>query len=177
MSKLRDTSNQLKQNKKTLWQFIMFTLLSLLTTLVDLGSFSLLNYVILIPLKSTPFHFWVFNYDVLAGGLCAFLAFEISFVLSQTFNFFIQRKVTFSANNNLVYSGFMYGLMVLTVFFLQLWIPQLLREGLSRFTGDNWADFILKNINMTLSFLIQFPMNKYVIMRQKKQEKIPTISN
>ena len=177
MSKILDKSNQLKQNKKTLWQFIVFTLLSLLTTLVDLGSFSLLNYVILTPLKSTPFHFWVFNYDVLAGGLCAFLAFAISFVLSQTFNFFIQRKVTFSANNNLLYSGIMYGLMVLTVFFLQLWIPQLLREGLSTYTGDNWADFILKNVNMTLSFLIQFPMNKYVIMRQKKQKIKPEILN
>jgi hypothetical protein len=27
----------------------------------------------------------------------------------------------------------------------------------------------LKNANMTLSFLIQFPMNKWVIMRQKRE--------
>lgn len=173
MKSIIDQSNQLKHNKKTLWQFIMFTLLSLLTTLVDLGSFSLLNYVLLVSLKTTPFHFFIFNYDVLAGGLCAFLAFAISFILSQTFNFFIQRKVTFSANNNLLYSGIMYGLMVLTVFFIQLWIPQLLREWLSGLTTDNWADFILKNMNMTLSFLIQFPMNKYVIMRQKKHDIKP----
>ena len=63
----------------------------------------------------------------------------------------------------------MYGIMVLSLFFLQLWIPQLFREWLSGITGPDWADFILKNANMTLSFLIQFPMNKWVIMRQKKE--------
>jgi putative flippase GtrA len=169
MDKLSEKSTQLKQNNKTLWQFITFTLLSLVTTVIELGIFSLLNYVLLTSLKATPFHFWVFTSDVLAGGLCAFLAYMISFVISQTFNFFIHRKVTFSANNNQLYSGIMYGIMVLSLFFLQLWIPQLFREWLSGITGPDWADFILKNSNMTLSFLIQFPMNKWVIMRQKRE--------
>jgi len=164
---LVDKSNALKQKKKTLWQFIVFSLLSFVTTLVDLGSFSLFNYLIFVPLKTESFHFWVFNYDVAAGGLCAFLAFALSFVISQTFNFFIQRKVTFSANNNLWFSGMMYILMVLFVFFLSLWVPQLFRESLANIVGDNWADFILKNLNMTISFMIQFPMNKWVIMRHK----------
>jgi putative flippase GtrA len=169
MDKLSEKSTQLKQNNKTLWQFITFTLLSLVTTVIELGIFSLLNYVLLTSLKATPFHFWVFNYDVLAGGLCAFLAYMISFVISQTFNFFIHRKVTFSANNNQLYSGIMYGIMILSMFFLQLWIPQLFREWLSGITGPDWADFILKNTNMTLSFLTQFPINKWVIMRQKRE--------
>lgn len=169
MNKISEKSIQLKQKNKTLSQFITFTLLSLITTVIELGTFSLMNYALLTSLKSTPFHFWVFNYSVLAGGLCAFLAYMISFVISQTFNFFIHRKVTFSANNNPLFSGIMYGIMVLSLFFLQLWIPQLLREWLSGITGPNWADFILKNANMTLSFLIQFPMNKWVIMRQKRE--------
>jgi putative flippase GtrA len=154
--------------KKTFWQFVIFLLMSLLTTVVDLGSFALLNYVLFVSLKNIPFHWFLFDYSVVNGGLCAFLAFAVSFLLSQTFNFFIQRKVTFGANNRVLYSAIMYTVMVLGVFFFQLWIPTLVRDPFASWVGENWADFIIKNVNMTVSFLIQFPMNKWVIMRHKK---------
>jgi len=159
---------KLKPPKKPFRQFIVFFLLSIVTTVVDLGTFSLFNYLIFASLKTLPFQWWLFDYSIINGGLCAFLSFSISFVLSQTFNFFIQRKVTFGANNNVLYSGIMYAVMVLLVFFFQLWVPTLVREPIARLVGGNWADFIIKNFNMTISFLIQFPMNKWVIMRQRK---------
>ncbi len=162
------TAGKLVAPKKTFWQFILFLLMSLLTTGVDLGTFALLNYVIFVSLKTQPFQWFLFDYSVLNGGLCAFLSFAISFLLSQTFNFFIQRKVTFGANNRVVYSAIMYAIMVIGVFFFQLWIPTLVRDPLVSWVGENWADFIVKNMNMTVSFLIQFPMNKWVIMRHKK---------
>lgn len=154
--------------KKTFWQFLLFLLMSLVTTVVDLGSFALFNYVLFVSLKDQPFHWFLFDYSLANGGLCAFLAFACSFILSQTFNFFLQRKVTFGANNRVIFSGLMYAVMVVGVFFFQLWIPTLIRDPLASWVGENWADFIIKNANMTVSFLIQFPMNKYVIMRHKK---------
>lgn len=157
-----------KTGKKTFRQFIVFFLLSIVTTVVDLGTFSLFNYLIFTGLKTIPFQWWLFDYSVINGGLCAFLSFSISFALSQTFNFFIQRKITFGANNNVLYSGIMYAVMVLLVFFFQLWVPTLVREPIVNLVGANWGDFIIKNFNMTISFLIQFPMNKWVIMRQRK---------
>jgi putative flippase GtrA len=168
MSETIKNVSEPKKGKKTFRQFIVFFLLSIVTTVVDLGTFSLFNYLIFTGLKTIDFQWWLFNYSVINGGLCAFLSFSISFVISQTFNFFIQRKVTFGANNNVLYSGLMYAVMVLLVFFFQLWIPTLLHEPLANLVGSNWGDFIIKNFNMTISFLIQFPMNKWVIMRQKK---------
>jgi len=151
---------------KTLWQFVKFTLFSMVTTLVDLGTFSLFNYLIFTRFRDVPFSWWLLRYDVADGGLCAFLSFALSFAISQTFNFFLQRKATFHAGGNVLRSGLLYAAMVLAVFAVQLWIPTFLRAPLAAFVGAAWADFIVKNANMTLSFAIQFPMNKWVIMRE-----------
>jgi putative flippase GtrA len=140
----------------------------MVTTVVDLGTFSLFNYWILTRWKHVPFQFWLFDYSVVNGGLCAFFSFGLSFVMSQTFNFFIQRKATFKATNNVLYSGILYTLMILVVFTLSLVIPPLLRGPLAHLVGTSWADIIIKNVNMTVSFAIQFPMNKWVIMKGAK---------
>ncbi len=159
--------------KKTFWQFILFLLLSIITTVVDLGTFALFNYVLFVGLKSQPFQWFLFDYSLVNGGLGSFLSFLCSFLISQTFNFFIQRKVTFGATNRMVYSAMMYAAMVIGVLFFQLWIPTLMRDPLAHWVGESWADFLVKNVNMTISFLIQFPMNKWVIMRHKKSAVEP----
>ncbi len=154
--------------KKTLWQFILFTLFSMVTTVVDFGTFSLFNYWIFTKLKDVSIQFWLFDYSIVNGGLCALLSFALSFIISQTFNFFIQRKATFKATNNVLKSAIMYAIMVLVVFFISLWLPTLIREPIVNLVGETWGDIIVKNINMTMSFAIQFPMNKWVIMRDSK---------
>ena len=161
-----DTNSKLATTRKKTWfQFIVFTLMSMLTTLVDLGSFALFNYLIFTSLAGINFNWWLFDYSVANGGLTAFLSFALSFIISQTVNFFLQRKVTFQAANNLLLSGLLYALMVICVFFLQLRVPTLIRAPLGNAIGDGWADLIVKNANMTISFLIQFPLIKYVITR------------
>ncbi len=132
-------NNDLSNHKnKTFGQFILFLLFSMVTTVVDIGAFTL------------------------------------SFIISQTFNFFIQRKATFKATNNIIYSGIMYFLMVLIVLFFQIWIPTIVRQPVIALVGIKWGEFLIKNVNMTLSFLIQFPMNKWIIMRDIHSIK-PTI--
>jgi len=114
---------------------------------------------------------WLFDYSVANGGLCAFLAFALSFVIAQIFNFIVQRKATFHANNKVLYSALMYIVMILVIFFFQMWLPTLLHAPISNLVGDNWADMIIKNMMMTLAFIIQFPVNKWVIMKNSKQLK------
>ena len=154
-----------KARGKTWFQLVLFTLLSMVTTVVDLGTFALFNYLVFTAYRNIPFQWWLLDYSVPNGGFTAFLSFALSFAISQTFNFFIQRKVTFRAKNNLLLSGTLYAIMVLIVFSLQLWMPTVLRAPLSGLVGVGWADFIVKNVNMTISFLIQFPVSKYIIMR------------
>ena len=140
--------------------------MSSVTTIVDLGGFALLNYRLLADYRDVAFRWWLFNYPIENGGLGAFLSLLISFAISQTVNFFLQRKVTFGATNNRFYSAFLYAVMVIAVYFLTLWLPTLFIEPLFAAVGKNWGGIITKMICMTVSFGIQFPMNKWVIMRK-----------
>lgn len=155
-----------KQRHETLWQFILFSLMSGFTTVVDLGTFAICNFWLFASLGDTPFSWWLINYSVQNGGIRAFLSFAISFAISQTFNFFLQRKTTFKANNNLGRSAAMYALMVLLVYFLQLYIPTLVYAPIIAALGETLGDLAIKFSNMIVSMLIQFPINKWVIMRK-----------
>lgn len=157
-----------KESHRGLWQFILFMLMSGITTLVDLGTFLLFNFWLLEPYRDQAFLWGPFRYSVESGGLTAFGAFAASFAISQTFNFFLQRKTTFKANNNVASSAVMYAVMVICVYALQLYLPTLLRAPLAVLVGAAVADIAMKLINMTVSMAIQFPMNKYVIMRNSE---------
>lgn len=154
-----------KVKHATLWQFMMFNLMSGITTVVDFSTFALFNYWAFTSLRSQAFSWWIINYSIEDGGLCAFLAFALSFAISQTFNFFLQRKTTFKANNNVLYSAVMYAVMVIGVYFFQVWVPSLIQAGIASVLGTTLGAMVVKMINMTVSMLIQFPMNKWVIMR------------
>ncbi|MDP3130367.1 MAG: GtrA family protein [Bacillota bacterium] len=148
-----------------LWQFVMFTLMSMITTVVDLGSFALFHFLVFAGLRDRPFAWWIIAYGVDDGGLGAFLAFALSFAISQTFNFFLQRKTTFKADNNVLWSGIMYAVMVIAVYLLQILVPSWILAPIAGVFGIAFGAILVKFINMTLSMLIQFPMNKYIIMR------------
>lgn len=162
-----DAFSRWKEKHSGLWQFVLFMLMSGVTTLVDLGTFALFNFWLLAPYREQAFFWGPFRYSLASGGLTAFGSFAASFAVSQTFNFFLQRKTTFKANNNVASSAVMYAIMVIGVYFLQLFLPTLLRAPLAALFGNTLADLAMKLINMTASMLIQFPMNKYVIMRNK----------
>jgi len=167
MSQSKAMQNFSKKNQ-TLWEFIKFTLMSIVTTIVDMGVFALLNYWLFVGYKETSFSWWLFNYRVENGGLTAFLSLLVSFTVSQTVNFILQRKVTFGATNNKLYSAIMYGIMVIAVYFLTLWLPTLFIKPLYAAIGENWGGIITKMVAMTISFIIQFPVNKWVIMKKRK---------
>ncbi|MEN6595099.1 MAG: GtrA family protein [Clostridiaceae bacterium] len=157
-----------KAQNAGLWQFIMFIMMSGVTTLVDLGTFVLFNFWLLAPYREQAFFWGPFRYSVQSGGLTAFGAFAASFAVSQTFNFFLQRKTTFKANTNVALSAVMYAVMVIGVYALQLYLPVIMRAQIVVLLGTAMGDVAMKLINMTISMLIQFPMNKYVIMRRSK---------
>jgi len=155
-----------KVDHQTLWQFIVFALVGGVTTVIELGSFTMLNFWILTPLRRRSFVWWLMDYSVENGGMTMFLAVVVSFAVSQTFNFFIQRKATFKANNNVLRSGVIYAVMVILVYFLQLYMPMLIREPFVKAFGEALGDILVKMIGMTSSMLIQFPISKWIIMRR-----------
>jgi len=157
---------QWKERHEAVWQFIMFALVGCVTSVVDLGSFALFNFWIFTPYRQQPFSWWLIDYSTDNGGMTAFLAFACSNAISQTFNFIVQRKATFKATNNVAGSAVMYVIMVLLIYVLQLYLPTLIRVPVVGVFGEVFGDILVKMCTMTLSFLIQFPVSKWIIMRK-----------
>ena len=161
-------ASRVRDKHPVLYQFLSFAALGGVVTVVDFAVFSLCRYLIYRPLLETPFRFWLFDYGADAGGLCAFLSFVTSFVLAQIVSFIMQRRVTFKANNNTAASAAMFTVLILFIFWVNLVLPTVTVPFLSRFMGADLAAFLGKSINMTLSMLIEFPVDKFVIMRRKE---------
>lgn len=158
-----------RREHETLSQFILFTLLSLVATLVDFTVFSLLNFWLLKPLKSVDFVWWLLDYNAVnGGGLGGLIATAAAYFAAQVTNFFVQRKGTFQANNNVASSGAMYFVMIVAIWFLQLYLGGLFMKWFARPFGHDLGDLLSRVANNTVAFLIQFPLNKYVIMKKAK---------
>ncbi len=168
---MKDFLARLKGKHPVLYQFLSFAGVGGVVTVVDFALFALCRYLIFTAYLDTPFHFFIFDYPIEKGGLCAFLAFVISFPLAQVVSFLLQRHVTFKANNNAAASAVMFSCLIAFIFLVNMYLPVLTLGFLSRFLSPSLAGVVAKCINMTTSMLIEFPVDKYVIMRRKKQEK------
>ena len=161
-------SDRWKGKTRTLWELVTFWLMGGVAGVIDLAVFAICNYWIFAGLRGVDARFWLFNYGVESGGLCALLAFAVSFAVSQTANFFIQRKATFGATNNVLVSAVEYAVMVVAVYILVLWLPTRIGAPIYNALGASLGAIAVKLISQFVSFLIQFPINKWVIMRRSK---------
>lgn len=157
---------EFKQERPGTWQAVMYALLGCVASAVELASFALFNYILFSPYKTTPFHWWLFDYGNENGGLCYFLSLAVSFALAQAVNFVLQRKATFKSNNDPLRSAVLFALMMTGIFVLQLWLPTVLRARFAARMGADCAELTIKLLSMFLGFVITYPLNKYVVMRR-----------
>lgn len=160
---------RLKEKHPILYQFLTFAGVGGVVTVVDFALFALCRYLVFTAFLDTPFHFFIFDYPIEKGGLCAFLAFTVSFPLAQIVSFLLQRNVTFEANNNTAASAAMFFCLIVFIFLVNMYLPVLTVGLLSRFLSPSLAGIGAKCINMTTSMLIEFPIDKYIIMRRKSK--------
>lgn len=154
-----------------LWEFIKFTLLGAIASVTEMACYALLNYWLLVPYANVDFHWWLYDYSTANGGLKTFLSLTCSYGLGQIVNFFVQRKLTFKADNNQAASAVMFAISVVAIYLFITWLPTLFIQPLYAAVGESIGAILAKLICMTSGFLIQFPLNKYIIMAKKKQPK------
>ena len=157
---------------QTVWQFIKFVIVAAGAGITEMISFAILN-AVLPPRLTEDFDFFVFHYTAAHKlNLGAFIAFFASAVLAEIVSFLVNRKTTFKANNNVVLSAVMYALLALAVISLKTWMITVLTGWVKGFTDVQLlVDWIPKAISMATAMLIIFPMNKFVIMRRKDDDK------
>lgn len=178
--KLKDKIRKFAAEHEAIWQLIKFTIISSIAGITEITSYTLLNSVFLKSMNAQPFHWWIFRYDGgVGGGLGTMIAFLVSTTLAQIVSFVTNRKKTFNADNNIVFSAIIYAVMVIAIICLQTYTGPLIVIAIDKWLNNAALSGTLgKLIWMFLSFVIIFPMNKFVIMRKKKQpaaESVKTV--
>lgn len=197
ISALKKRWGNFSDSHPSLAQFLMFFIVSNGVTALQLLMMPAFKSVFgMTDLVNTNFQVWhigsnlngvpyyVFNYPsgTLAsgggGGYAYFLAVEISIGIAQVINFFLQRNVTFKANNNYWKAAFWYILAYIIIsigasalqglyktpiydLFINIWSMGSL--------GETIADAITMIINSAISFWVFFPIFKFIFSEKKEK--------
>ena len=146
-------------------QLVMFTLFSFVCFLIEYVVYLILHFSVASAGES--FHWFIFHYE--SGGAGEFAAFLVSNIVAQAATFILNRKKTFNADNNIVFAGIAYAIMVAGIIVLNTWIGGVIRDALVGKINGDFAGIIGKLVGSFLSFVISFLMSKFVIMRKKKR--------
>ncbi len=148
-------------------QFIVFLLMSSLTSVVEYSAFAFSAFLLFKNYQNIAFSWWIIDYPIDTGGLTSFLSFVTSYIIAQIFNFFMQRRTTFKANNHILKSAILYSMMVVGIYILQLILPPIILDDMISWIGYEMGSIVVKSLMMTMATIIQFPLNKWVIMKHQ----------
>lgn len=168
-------------NGVTVLQMIMMPVLKSIfgmTNLVDTG-FQVLHCG---SVGGSPYY--VFDYAAGSigggggGGLAYFLAVEITMLIAQVINFFLQRKVTFKSNSSLAKAAFWYVIAYLIISIGAAALQGLYKDPIYRFfqnvmgsAGITVADVVTMIINCAISFWVFFPIFKVIFKEEPEESK------
>ena len=164
---------------ETIAQFLVFFVVSNgVTVLVDMG-FQVLHCG---SVGGSPYY--VFDYAAGSigsgggGGLAYFLAVEITMLIAQVINFFLQRKVTFKSNSSLAKAAFWYVIAYLIISIGAAALQGLYKDPIYRFfqnvmgsAGITVADVVTMIINCAISFWVFFPIFKVIFKEEPEESK------
>jgi len=168
-----------KKQKNGFVQFLLFIVMSLVAfaaqiVIVTWGD-DLFN---LIPaINGQEIDAWIFGVQPLA----VFIAFLIGNIVAKVLSYILNRKKTFGAVNNLVFSMTVYAIMCVVLIIVETligspfgkWLAETLPDGFWNILGTSqaqelanpdWSSTLAMIIYSTADFLIVFLMEKFVIM-------------
>ncbi len=154
---------------ENVFQIIKFTLISCIAFIAEFATMYALQYGLLKTCGDQEFKWFLFHYapgKTGAFGLAGFIAMLGSKCVAEIISFTINRKKTFEANNNLVFSAIMYVITVIAIILLSTWLAGALGNVFGKSIGADWGNTISKLIGSFLSWVIMFLMDKFVIMRK-----------
>ena len=158
-----------------LWQFIMFNLLSNISTITRfvLTWVGTALFVSAMQLTS-PFKLAIFDYTTEgAHGLGGFLTFLVAEVMAQVVNFFVQKNWVFKSNADFGKSAPKYAVLAVLIVVVNLVLPGYVTNfcintlGL----GSGLAATIASVVNTLLAVVVSFPLLKFWIMPSDKPKQ------
>ncbi|WP_339350912.1 hypothetical protein [Bifidobacterium indicum] len=183
---------------ETVAQFIVFFILSNGVTVLQLILMPVLKAIFNgTSLVGISFRFWhmgtvggkpyyLFDYASGAisngggGGLAYFLAVEITLLIAQIINFFLQRNITFKSNSSVWKAAFWYILAYIVITVIAAALQGWYKDPIYGFFQNtlNWggvgttvADLVTMIINSAISFWVFFPIFKVIFKQVSDEEK------
>ena len=181
--------NHFKEKHPALVELLMFFLISNGVTVLQMILMPFIKFLFgFTMLVDTPFQtlaaghnldgsiYYVFNYaagaisDGGGGGLAYFLAVEITLLIAQIINFFLQRNVTFKSDSSVAKAALWYFIAWVIISIgasalqglYKVPIYEFMMNSLGVVTGTTVADIITMLINSAVSFWVFFPIMKLI---------------
>ena len=155
-----------------LWKFVKFTFKGASTSVLELGVFMFLQYVVFKSLNVEP---------VTDNAVLNFLGIEykgylysyaISAIIGYAAAYIMNRKLTFKADANPVFSTVIYTIMVACTIAFNTWFGAFLGTLIKNNGLDNaLVQALTKLVVMTVPTLWTYPLNRFVIHRRKKPQQ------
>lgn len=154
-----------------IWKFIKFSFTGASTSVLELGVFMLLQYMVFKSLNQTP---------VTDNAFLSFLGIEykgymysyaISAIIGYAAAYIMNRRLTFKADANPLLSTIIYAIMVAGTIIFNTWFGAFLGTLIKNNGWDNaLIEMITKIVVMTVPTLWTYPLNRFVIHRKKKSK-------
>ena len=190
---IKDWWTRFQTGRPELSKFVMFFLLSNGVTVLQLALMPIFRWGFatftgltdvsfqVLPVGSNIDGSQYFMFDYAAGplpagggGLAYFLAVQITLLIAQIINFFLQRNITFKSNTSIWVAAFWYAIAYVAITFIAAAAQGFYKAPIYDFfmatldwgtTGSVVADVITMIINSAISFWVFYPIFK-VIFRQ-----------
>ena len=163
-----------KKQKSTFIQFILFIIMSLAAFVVQflIVQFGPAGLKLCGVDDAQKMDFWIFKGYTLA----AFISFLVANTLAKIISYILNRKKTFNAVNNLVFSMTVYVIMCVTLIIVETIIGEPLANAYANLFANNpavaeWAPTMSMITYSIADFLIVFLMEKFVIMNDNLFKK------
>ena len=157
-----------------LWKFIKWAVMGGLASAVELGVHYLLEYVfrdiLTAPITNIPdWLMGVLEFARLTKGRGFLYAYLISITVGYAIAYVLNRKISFKSNANIALSTTLYVIMVVFIVLTGAWIGATLSDFLIGRDLERLT-FLVKPLQMVISGLWTYPINRFVIYRRKKEE-------
>ncbi len=152
-----------------IWKFVKFTFTGASTSVLELGVFMFLQYVVFKSLNEVP---------VTDNAVLSFLGIEykgylysyaVSAIIGYAAAYIMNRKLTFKADANPFLSTVIYAVMVVCTIAFNTWFGAFLGTLIKNGGYDTViVEMITKVVVMTVPTIWTYPLNRFVIHRKKK---------
>lgn len=152
-----------------LWKFIKFNITVILTSALDIGTYLICIYFIFKHLNDIPLP----DSALLSLLGIKYKGYLISYLISTTAGYVaayvINRKITFHSDINPVYSSVLYFILAVFNILVSSWIGGVFGSFMAeRSLSNPVIEIISKFIIINIPTIWTYPLERYVIQRQKK---------